>query len=311
MNFVQRLDLDKKLDVHKGCVNSIQFNANGTRILSGSDDQKLVITDWLTEQVLIKYTTNHRSNIFSAKFLDEDSKVVSCAGDGTVIYTDLEQENLKLETGSNATLVGGKHYRNIQDSNINFFNCHSGTAYEVMTFDRNCFSSCGEDGTVRFFDIRLNSRCIKNNCNENILILTPLNAITTMSLSQSTNLVACGCSDSNVRIFDRRFLKLVEFPTACPKIFNAVGQQTLPVKIFNPGLTNNRITSVVYNRVNNDELLVSYSSNYLYLLDMTKDGILPIEPIKLTKGGRRKNSPKVMKKLRLRGDWSDTGEYLF
>lgn len=40
------------------------------------------------------------------------------------------------------------------------FNCHSGTSYEVITIpnDPNTFFSCGEDGTVRWFDLRLKSR---------------------------------------------------------------------------------------------------------------------------------------------------------
>lgn len=44
LELIQRLKLCKKLAVHKGCVNSVQWNDTGTVLLSGSDDQHLVIT---------------------------------------------------------------------------------------------------------------------------------------------------------------------------------------------------------------------------------------------------------------------------
>ena len=79
--------------------------------------------------------TSHRANIFSAKFLPEtnDNKIVSCAGDGTLLYTDILRE---CETA-------GCQY-----------NCHAGTVYDTITIpgDPNTFLSCGEDGTVRCRD---------------------------------------------------------------------------------------------------------------------------------------------------------------
>lgn len=46
--------------------------------------------------------------------------------------------------------------------------------------------SCGEDGTVRLFDLRLISRCHKTCCKDNILILSP-SAVTAMCLSPRSN----------------------------------------------------------------------------------------------------------------------------
>jgi nuclear receptor interaction protein len=44
LDMIQRLSLLKKLPVHSGCVNSICWNETGEYILSGSDDQHLVVT---------------------------------------------------------------------------------------------------------------------------------------------------------------------------------------------------------------------------------------------------------------------------
>jgi len=51
---------------------------------------------------------------------------------------------------------------------MNKFNCHRGTAYEIMTVpnDPNTFLSCGEDRTVRWFDIRTKTSCSLEDCKE-------------------------------------------------------------------------------------------------------------------------------------------------
>lgn len=42
---IQRMSLLKKLTIHSGCVNTICWNETGEYLLSGSDDQHLVITN--------------------------------------------------------------------------------------------------------------------------------------------------------------------------------------------------------------------------------------------------------------------------
>ena len=87
----QSLKLENELNIHKGCVNSIVWNNKGDRILSGSDDQKLIMTNPFTSEVYLKFITGHRSNIFSAKFLPQsECKVISCAGNGSVLVSDDE-----------------------------------------------------------------------------------------------------------------------------------------------------------------------------------------------------------------------------
>lgn len=314
----QRLKLDKELDVHKGCVNSIVWNESGDKILSGSDDQKLVITNPFTSKVHVKYTTVHRSNIFSAKFLPQgDNRIISCSGNGSVIYTDLD--SVPLTVSDTETLVGGSYRASNEEAN--YFNCHTGTAYEVVPIpsDSNSFMSCGEDGTVRFYDLRIVSKCNRQYCRENVLVFAPT-SVTALSLSPiSHNYLAVGCSDY-IRIFDRRFMKLVEFPTPDPSnatpptSLNSFGAEyhTKAVKMFKIPLEEKRtyrVTSLVYSP-NEQELLTSFSSEYLYLFNMSHDGV-EVEGATIPKGRRRRReSPKVLRKLRLRGDWSDTGLFI-
>lgn len=98
----------------------------------------------------MQYKTAHRANIFSAKFMPQsnDRGIVSCSGDGIVLYTEL----------TSASMQAPKN-----EANLNYFNCHSsGTTYEVMTVSSEPYSfmSCGEDGTVRLFDLRSISRFV-------------------------------------------------------------------------------------------------------------------------------------------------------
>lgn len=297
-------------------MNSIVWNNSGDKILSASDDQKLVISNPFTKETYLKYTTVHRSNIFSAKFLPQsDTKVVSCAGNGSVLYTDLAEVPMSVDPVVGG-VVGGS-YR-ASNENLSYFNCHNGkTAYEVVTIpnDPNCFMSAGEDGTVRFFDLRIVSRCTREQCRENILVYSPV-AVTSMSLSPLSNtFLAVGCADF-VRIYDRRYMKLVELPapepsTATPPLLSSFGADyhTKALKLFKIPTEEKRsyrVTSLVYSQ-DEKELLVSFSSEYLYLFDISHDGVSN-DGKNLEKGRRRRrDSPKVLRKLRLRGDWSDTG----
>ena len=89
------MSLLHKLETHKGCVNTITWNESGHYILSGSDDHRLIVTEPYTKRVMVDLLTSHRANIFSAKFLPgaSDKKIVSCAGDGTLLYTGMETSN--------------------------------------------------------------------------------------------------------------------------------------------------------------------------------------------------------------------------
>ncbi|KAL5276009.1 DCAF6 family protein [Megaselia abdita] len=215
-----------------------------------------------------------------------------------VLYTEL----------CNTTSSGNSDESSTTNVNLNYFNCHNnGTSYEVLTIpmESNCFMSCGEDGTVRLYDLRQSTRCHKTCCKDNILVFSH-SAITAMALSPiSSTYLAAGSSDGLVRIYDRRFLT-----TTVPTITANGSSFTTPVKAFAiPSDIKRpyRVTSVKYS-TEGSEILVSYSSDYLYIFDTTKEGVDENSASfkKLDKNSQLSSSPPV-RKLRLRGDWSDTG----
>lgn len=284
--FIQRLKLEATLNVHDGCVNTICWNETGEYILSGSDDTKLVISNPYSRKVLTTIRSGHRANIFSAKFLPctNDKQIVSCSGDGVIYYTNIEQD---AETN-----------RQCQ------FTCHYGTTYEIMTVpnDPHTFLSCGEDGTVRWFDTRIKTSCTKEDCKDDILINCRRAATSVAICPPIPYYLAVGCSDSSVRIYDRRML-------GTRATGNYAGRGTAGmVARFLPSHLNNkscRVTSLCYSEDGQD-ILVSYSSDYIYLFDPKDDTARELRTPSADERREELRQPPV-KRLRLRGDWSDTG----
>lgn len=202
---------------------------------------RLIITEPNTKKVYIDVLTSHKANIFSAKFLpgSDIRKIVSCAGDGNILFTDLSR---------------------IAETRLNSFSCHSGTTYELLTVsnDPNSFLSCGEDGTVRWFDLRTKDKCRKSACTDDVLINLP-NAVTSMTINPHLPYyLAVGSSDSSVRIFDRRMLG--SKPSRCKA--GLVSRFLLP----DMDGKKRRITAIDY-RPDGQEILVSFSSDYIYVFD--------------------------------------------
>ena len=46
LNLIHRLQLDRKLEGHDGCVNTVAFTPSGEGLVSGSDDLHINIWDW-------------------------------------------------------------------------------------------------------------------------------------------------------------------------------------------------------------------------------------------------------------------------
>lgn len=242
-------------------------------------------------------------------FILDDRGIVSCSGDGIVLHTELTRQ-----------------FEHIFQ--LNHFNCHgSGTTYEVLTVPNECktFMSCGEDGTVRTYDLRSMSGCNKPCCKDNILILSP-SAVTAMSLSPlSYHYIAIGSSDSHIRIYDRRYLSVIDFVDAASTSGGrglTRDRHTVPVKMFtipNSEKRPFRVTSINFSS-DDKELLVSYSSDQLYLFDVTKEGIdikkhnvvnttSADDFRRFSRNSNNLDTPTPVRRLRLRGDWSDTGPY--
>lgn len=125
-HLVEKLTLAHNLTGHQGCVNTILFSEDGNIVYTGSDDTKVNIYDVDTGTLKTSISTRHTNNIFYVKDLpySQGSKLVSCAADGRVLLTDLED-----------------------NSTIQLFK-HQGRAHRISIIPNSpsSFYSCGNDG---------------------------------------------------------------------------------------------------------------------------------------------------------------------
>lgn len=64
VNMVERLKLERKLDGHSGCVNTLNFNSSGDLLASGSDDLDVVVWNWANGKKIMRYESGHSGNVF-------------------------------------------------------------------------------------------------------------------------------------------------------------------------------------------------------------------------------------------------------
>ncbi|XP_044529539.1 DDB1- and CUL4-associated factor 6 isoform X3 [Gracilinanus agilis] len=164
------------------------------------------------------------------------------------------------------------------------------------------FLSCGEDGTVRWFDTRIKTSCTKEDCKDDILINCRRAATSVAICPPIPYYLAVGCSDSSVRIYDRRMLG-----TRATGNYAGRGTTGMVARFVPPHLNNKscRVTSLCYSE-DGQEILVSYSSDYIYLFDPKDDTARELKTPSSEERREELRQPPV-KRLRLRGDWSDTG----
>jgi len=87
-DLVLKFEILRKLEKHRGCVNTVSFNESGDILLSGSDDRRVILWDWEIGRVKLSFHSGHGNNVFQAKFMpySDDRSIVTCAADGQVIF---------------------------------------------------------------------------------------------------------------------------------------------------------------------------------------------------------------------------------
>ncbi|CAH2065338.1 unnamed protein product [Thlaspi arvense] len=247
---VKKLDLYGKLIGHEGCVNALEFNSTGDILVSGSDDRRIMLWNWLYRSRTLSYPSGHSENVFQTKFIPftDDRTIITSGADGQVRLGQI------LENGKVETKRLGRH---------------DGRVYKlaVLPGDPNVFYSCGEDGFVQHFDIRSNSGtmvlysspftqgCRRHHSSSRIR----LNSIAIDP--RNPHYLAVGGSDEYARVYDTRRGQLA--PVCRHVLPNA------PVNTFCPRHlreTNSvHVTGLAYSKAS--ELLVSYNDELIYLFE--------------------------------------------
>ncbi|TPP66283.1 WD repeat-containing protein 42A [Fasciola gigantica] len=180
---VSRLHLENKFKCHRGCVNALSFNTTGNLIASGSDDLKVVVTNWITKEQVARYDTRHCMNIFHVKFVPEtnDTQIVSCACDSEVRLAQL---------ASDGSLVGATRLLVSHQRACHKLALPQGEPHIVL--------SAGADGQVFSIDLRESKA-------HNILWL-PFSEFFSISSNpvKPYEFAVCGRSEAVIRVYDRR-----------------------------------------------------------------------------------------------------------
>lgn len=201
------LKLTGLLREHDGCVNTLDWaKPDGTWLLSGSDDTKVVLWDAANRQSQPEYArtgnlrhmaiaTGHTQNIFDAKFIPSRTDcIVTAAGDGQVRI---------IERWSNS--------RNGTPRIMHLKACESNRAKRiefVSQTDPNVFMVCTESGCLVQFDLRDSRR----KPGTTILSLEDVQmSLYGLSICKhdSNVLAVCG-SDPFVRFYDRRRIQATQ-----------------------------------------------------------------------------------------------------
>ncbi|KAK4849257.1 hypothetical protein QYF36_022956 [Acer negundo] len=240
-DLVLRLDVYKKLDKHRGCVNTVSFNPDGDILVSGSDDRRVILWDWQTGNVKLLFHSGHGNNVFQAKIMPytDDRSIVTCAADGQVRHAQI------LERGRVETKLLAKH---------------QGRAHKlaVEPGSSHIFYTCGEDGLVQHFDLRTGAATELFTCrpidDRRSMLAVNLNAIAIDP--RNPNLFAVAGSDEYTRLYDIRKYKWdgsTDFGQPadyfCPP--NLIGDEQVG------------ITGLAFS--DQSELLVSYNEEFIYL----------------------------------------------
>ncbi|XP_054261901.1 DDB1- and CUL4-associated factor 8-like isoform X2 [Macrosteles quadrilineatus] len=235
LHAVQRLELMYKLDEHRGCVNSLNFNRSGQLLASASDDKRVVLWDWAADRSILSFDSGHSGNVFQAKFLplSGDRHIVTCARDGQVRLSVLSGMGV-----CKGTRLLAHHQRPTHKLAI-----HPNTPHE--------FLSAGEDGLILSHDVR------SNKSHRVTIVKEASKKVGLYSIQSnpafSDEFIVTG-EDQYIRLYDRR------------KISNGV-----PLKKFCPVhlLKSDsllHVTCAVFN-CNGTEVIGSYNDDDIYLFD--------------------------------------------
>lgn len=260
--FVDRLELDVKLDGHEGCVNCLEFSQNGRLLASASDDLSVFLWNPYLKKKITSFQTPHRGNIFSVNFLpkSEDRHIVTGAADHQIFIHDL----------------------NNTEEPIFRCRCHQGRVKRIACSPEvpSTFFTSSEDGKVFQIDTREKHEC---QCDDQIVLVNLRNhqeyaEVKCVAVNpRRPELLAVGANDNFARLYDRRMIKLMHNDAEDQDDTWDKGA----VRFYSPGHLqasqepyNKTITFVSFSP-DGRELLVNYGAEQIYLFDID-GGEMPV-----------------------------------
>ncbi|CAA0823161.1 Transducin/WD40 repeat-like superfamily protein [Striga hermonthica] len=233
---VEHIDLYGELNAPMRGVTTVAFNTTGEHLMSGADEQQIMLWDWAPKKLISSYPSGHSDAILQAKFVpfSNDRLIVTSSADHQVRLIHAR------ESGSAANMELSKHH-----------GCVNGLA--VVPCYPHVFYSCGVDSYVHRHDLRVGSTSKILRC---VSIITKL-GVRLFSIDidpRNPHYFSIGGDDPFARVYDIR-----KFGTST--------NQRSPAYMFCPRVMASfaypYITALAYSR--KSELLVSYNDDSIHL----------------------------------------------
>ncbi|KAL6079645.1 DDB1- and CUL4-associated factor 8 [Balamuthia mandrillaris] len=264
VSFVSRLYLHKRLEHHRGCVNTIHWNEEGTRLITGSDDCHLGVWGGAPNYKLqVDVSTGHSRNIFCAKFVphSNDTRAISCGMDGEIRATYLERSH-----GEDA-------------SQLLFSDTHMVLKLAFLPDSAHVFLSANQDGTVRLFDLRMRNTADAASEGNVVVDLRNVGEEGKLSVNSiamcpmGSSLFALGCANPIVRLYDLRVpaIRGTASNSNNTSAYRCIGRHC-PASVWESYQNNNEWSPISVTGVDMDskhQIVATYSHEDAYLFDVS------------------------------------------
>jgi eukaryotic-like serine/threonine-protein kinase len=206
-NYLHRLCHSELLTLkgHSSIVYSASFNANGTRIVTGSSDKTAKVWDAQTGTEILALT-GHADIVFTASFGANGTRIVTGSGDKSVKVWDAQLgTEVRTFMGSKALMSadGSRIVTGIEDQTVKVWDAHSGT--EVLTIEggKGLLSADGSrivtgngDLSVKVWDALTGA--------ELLTLKGHTKTVTSASLSKDGSRIVTGSWDTTARMWDAK-----------------------------------------------------------------------------------------------------------
>ncbi|KAK9827817.1 hypothetical protein WJX74_003555 [Apatococcus lobatus] len=285
--FARKLHIENTLRGHRGCVNRLAWNEEGTYLASGSDDKQVLLWQYPdTERGPLAVETHHQANIFGVKFLpcSSSSKVVTGAMDYTV-----QLHTLDAPPHTKQTPIRSTRPRRQPDASstpvavhTTLYGCHKGRVKDVEVEPQNphLFWSASEDGQVRQYDTRCQMSSQREYNDPNVLLSvqhkTKWIELKGLGINKARpHQLAVAAGDPYVRIYDRRMLSKGPPSTAAQKadpiLCMAPPHMCAGSKTRRPSASSHTTYIGFGNR--GDKVVATYHGDQAYAFDVTGAGV--------------------------------------
>ncbi|KAG5882508.1 hypothetical protein JTB14_008481 [Gonioctena quinquepunctata] len=191
-SLIKRLGLEFELEGHQGCVNCLEWSADGKYVASGSDDTNIILWDPFRHKKLQVIPTNHIGNIFSVKFLGRNcNEIATASGDCRVLVQSIQDAIAK-------------------NPPILECSCHVNRVKRlaISPIEPSLFWSAAEDGLVIQYDLREKHECVLEHTKVLIDLSQNFGEVKCIAVNPTKpHYIAVGANDCYVRLYDRRMLK--------------------------------------------------------------------------------------------------------